>query len=351
MPTINVSLLVFGASSEQATTFWKLYNNDRSKYRFFEAIDVRKIMSVDPRDCKKFKVNHQHNGEFMTTQSSMLNNKQFPSAVKVITDEIEYYRGRIDERATSIGGIMPIFCTSGCHRADSTAKFAARKVLNALTNGDDRTFNANVFSLVGSYDIHDVLDNALLWLTEPWDLAACDNDFDKQSVCTSPLARTTYDEIALITAGLQQKYDHDRRTRERSRTNKIAPSSSMPYTRKRQYVDEERPPTPINLDDLDDRMTCPCCKGRGEIRTDIPQWATTITTSESLFAALKDNGVDAKAMQQAFITCQKFEADGTVAVQGILSNLIKNFNHIKQPSAFVAVACIKYRNKVEPKVR
>ena len=45
---------------------------------------------------------------------------------------------------------------------------------------------------------------------------------------------------------------------------------------------------------------------------------------DALYAALQANGVDDRALQQAFTLCQKFGDDGVREMQGILMNLLKN---------------------------
>ena len=139
MTTINVSLLVFGDSTKEGKQFWRLYDKS-PKYQFFQAIDVRKVMSVDPRNAKKFRVAHEHNADFCSTQTNMLNNESFPETVREVVDSVQKYREELGpgSSTTSLGGIVPVLCTAGQHRADSAAKWAARKVLNSLMDGDAR---------------------------------------------------------------------------------------------------------------------------------------------------------------------------------------------------------------------
>ena len=93
----------------------------------------------------------------------------------------------------------------------------------------------------------------------------------------------------------------------------------------------------------------PVYNGEGIIATDLPMWASMVCTDESVYSTLRTLGVDTPAMQQAYLVVQRFGDDGLKTLQDICSNVIKNWDYIDNKSAFVAVACVKYKRSREPK--
>ena len=117
---------------------------------------------------------------------------------------------------------------------------------------------------------------------------------------------------------------------------KAAPPSPPPAAK-------AAPPAPPEM------IQCPCCKGNGQIPSDIPAWASTVMTKESLHSTLKNNGVDDQACQQAIGLIYLHGKDGMVQVHSLISNLVKNWSYIDNPSAFVAAAAIRWKHSREPK--
>ena len=80
----------------------------------------------------------------------------------------------------SMQKILPVYCTAGQHRADSTAK-ASATVLNAVgaTHGH-RVWNVKVFSLSCMNIWPDAVQSTVVteawrWLTNTWTIAPCPN--------------------------------------------------------------------------------------------------------------------------------------------------------------------------------
>ena len=96
------------------------------------------------------------------------------------------------------------------------------------------------------------------------------------------------------------------------------------------------------------RTVCPCCDGQGYINADTPEFASFVLTEASLHSTMKTLGIDEHAMHLAFLLVQRFEQDGLKEVQGVIMNVIKNFDWIGNPSAFVSKACINFRKNREP---
>ena len=101
-----------------------------------------------------------------------------------------------------------------------------------------------------------------------------------------------------------------------------------------------------NDDDVED-FACPACEGCGRLfKADIPVWADRITSAESVYAVLKANKIDDRAMQQAMLVVQEFGADGVTAIRGIVVNMLKQWGFLDNASAFVASSCMKYRRSM-----
>ena len=88
---------------------------------------------------------------------------------------------------------------------------------------------------------------------------------------------------------------------------------------------------------------CPCCDGDGYINADIPEFASFELTESSLYSLMRNLNIDTHAIHLAFLLVQRFEQDGLKEVQGVIMNVIKNFEWITNPSAFVSKACINFR--------
>ena len=96
------------------------------------------------------------------------------------------------------------------------------------------------------------------------------------------------------------------------------------------------------------RTVCPCCDGDGYINADIPEFASFELTESSLYSLMRNLNIDTHAIHLAFLLVQRFEQDGLKEVQGVIMNVIKNFEWIANPSAFVSKACINFRKSREP---
>ena len=95
---------------------------------------------------------------------------------------------------------------------------------------------------------------------------------------------------------------------------------------------------------------CPCCNGDGYISADIPKFASFVLTEASLHSTMKNLGIDDHAIHIAFLVAQRFGQDGLKEIQSIMMNVIKNFEWIENPSAFVSKACINFR-KIASRLR
>ena len=98
-------------------------------------------------------------------------------------------------------------------------------------------------------------------------------------------------------------------------------------------------------------LPCPRCGGFGKVKVNdgVPRWVSFISSAEGLYAILKDNHVDEAACQSVMLLLQKFGDDGLAPMRDLVGNLLQNWRNIKNPSAFIAGGCAKYRQKAEPK--
>ena len=77
----TVALVVFGTATQQVKAFWWHYNSKKSDFKFFDAIDIRSVLTADPSVAKRFRAPHEHNGDFLDTMANMLNDPRFVDAV------------------------------------------------------------------------------------------------------------------------------------------------------------------------------------------------------------------------------------------------------------------------------
>ena len=143
-----------------------------------------------------------------------------------------------------------------------------------------------------------------------------------------------------------QRAEHDRAT-----LTPRASSSMIEQVAERELAERPNTPTPpvrrARPWDRPTRTVCPCC-GEGYISADTPEFASFALTESSLYSTMKNLGMDEHAMHIAFLLVQRFEQDGLKEVQGVIMNVIKNFEWIANPSAFVSKACINFRKSREP---
>ena len=88
---IAVAIVVYGEKTPQGRKFEELTSN--GEVDAYGPIDVRAVLKFDPLLSKKreFKVKHTDNGDSITTQLSMFNDKRFFTAVKGITEMVQAY--------------------------------------------------------------------------------------------------------------------------------------------------------------------------------------------------------------------------------------------------------------------
>jgi hypothetical protein len=234
--------------------------------------------------------------------------------------------------------------------------------LNAITVGDDREWNVNVFSVSGSNDVRGVINGALDWLENAWDILDPDDSFGKTQVCTSRNAKGTFDEISDLVGKYTDYSERSHEIEDPSGPPRDTPSpespaprpstshDSSPVSRKRSFEDAFLGRSPTTSVTPTEGVECPCCKGTGMISDDAPEWVSFVTTSKSLYAAGQALDLDQGALNQMMVIVQEFEDEGLNTVRDVLSNLVKNFTYVKNPSAFVASACIKFKHAKTPKV-
>jgi len=103
-------------------------------------------------------------------------------------------------------------------------------------------------------------------------------------------------------------------------------------------------------DGADRTVPCPFCSGSGSMQQHdvLPKWATFEKTPEGMCAILESCGVDQRAQHEAWMLAQRFES-GPEELNDIIHNLLRNWSHVGNPSAFVAKACMRIRNDRIPK--
>ena len=80
----------------------------------------------------------------------------------------------------------------------------------------------------------------------------------------------------------------------------------------------------------------------------LPKWASFDKNPEGMCAILESCGIDQRAQHEAWMLAQRFET-GPEELNDIIHNLLRNWSHVGNPSAFVAKACMRIRNERIPK--
>ena len=216
---IAVAIVVYGEKTPQGRKFEELTSN--GEVDAYAPIDVRDVLKFDPLLSKKreFKVKHTDNGDSITTQLSMFNDKRFFTAVKGITEMVQAYADQegftdastfnvTEGEPTHMGlsAIVPVKCTAGQHRSDTGAMASTKLVLNQITFGGSRKFNVNVFRLNEAHDCTQMLKNAAAWLTKPWMCVDAEPTYAEHVCKSSPVAAKSWNAIC----ELVQAYDGNR---------------------------------------------------------------------------------------------------------------------------------------------
>ena len=124
-PSMPVAFVTYGIHTEQGKLFHQhcLKNQDD----FHTPIDIRRVLYNDPAvNRKRYKVNHNENGDSVKTQIALLDDPRFYEACVSLMLLID-----CDIRNHGlVVRVIPVFCTSGSHRCDTTCKALTNKVLN-----------------------------------------------------------------------------------------------------------------------------------------------------------------------------------------------------------------------------
>ena len=164
---------------------------------FHTPVDVRQWLARDPVHGKRYRVSHQENADFLTTQISVLDDSRFYQAVLELSSQIEQFTS---------SKILPLYCSAGIHRVDAVSKATVNRVLNKIEVGLCRSYNAKIFSCqrVEPKQVEDtVVVEAKKWLSDPWTQSVPD-EWGKQAGEGNSRAHTQLtwlDELCKVMAG------------------------------------------------------------------------------------------------------------------------------------------------------
>lgn len=148
--------------------------------------DVRKELSINPKESEK--VDHQQDGSNPRTQVAVYSQGAFGPMVANICEDI--FTG-------SQVRFIVLECTSGFHRADTSAR-AVVAALNAVTLDGCRRFNAQHFQMQ-HLTKHDHLcqqyESAWAWHDGPWAVHETDPNFAYKAVVQRASAFASYTTI------------------------------------------------------------------------------------------------------------------------------------------------------------
>ena len=385
-----IAFIVFGEHEAKGKIFWDLVTQGKVKCR--RAIDIRKVLNADPAEAKKFGCTHINKGESDQVQSNLLNQWDTVEACEWLLEEVETGEYVAGSHRPVLP--IPVYCTAGRHRSDGASTMVQRRVLNCCVRDGKRLYNANVFRITDCHDPLEQAELALTWVTDPWEVIDGEDNFGKRALSTSPLAVQVWDAVTELKTRMgddgsdfvpmppsRPPPNPKKRPTGGSGSGRVKPTKAPRSSKGHGIDDVDRDIDDVDHDiddvdrDIDDTgdghgvevsgavadayvgdcdnwddgsYQCPCCGGTGLLNAaDRPEWATRVTTVDSLVAMLESNGLDERAIHQAVLVMQEFGDEGLDAIRGILVNMFKNWEFTQNPSAYMASACIKYRRQRE----
>ena len=162
----NVAFVTYGIKTPQGKCMHQHALNNPTL--FHPPFDVRTLLRRDPQQKPLFKVKHTENGDFTTTQISMLNDQQFfKTAANLVKTVHKSVLDPVELR------VQPIYCNQGIHRCDTVTKYVMNKVLNQVNDGNNggRRYNAKIFdaqSVAADGVVNIVCEHAISWLSRPF---------------------------------------------------------------------------------------------------------------------------------------------------------------------------------------
>ena len=154
----------------------------------------------------------------------------------------------------------------------------------------------------------------------------------------------------------ERKADSYRRPQSPTPPRKVPRTSQSSSSKVLDKKPESPPKAATTATDNDDwwqettwYSKCPCCDGSGYISDWLPEYASFEITPAVLYSILKTHEIDDRAQSIVFQACQKHGELGVQRCWSILSNALKNWKFIGNPSAFISSAVTKFRKSVEPR--
>jgi len=294
---IPIAVISFGHEQPHARNVHDLFTSDST----WKRLDLRHALTKDPSTT----IGHGENGTFDQTQKTVIAQDGFPKLMKDLVELAD--RG--------ISGFL-LGCRTGCHRADTSARFFT-SILNYIETSDGRCFNAQHFALSSAYGrvgVENAIREAIDWRDSPWSLV----DGGRVEWCK------LYGYTACMTT-------------RKSAENFNEVMSHIDYT----YA-EPNPPGPVRS-----KRKCDSEPIIPPPRPPLPDWASFERDPHVWVSFLGHAGVDTHAQQDLFCLAQMSDA-GYEEANHIISKVLKKMQDgedLRKPSAFVHTAVQSARHR------
>ena len=131
------------------------------------------------KDPKKGGIGHRENGTHPNTQKSVFKQEGFVPLVQEMVQwiiEVTLYApcDDGDDRFYNQGVGIVVECNHGCHRSDTVMRKVGEILNQVRAPNGVRMFNCNIFPMVWAYGdggIREMVQEAELWVNDPWELA------------------------------------------------------------------------------------------------------------------------------------------------------------------------------------
>ena len=287
-------------------------------------MDVRDALPRDPAS----RVGHKEDGKYPQTQRAVVGQSNFVELILFLVC-LAFGGARDIERAYSK---FYVHCRTGFHRASTCGAFLA-EVLNYITDGNARVFNAQLFPLHGCYDRDlrsKMLNNALSWASLPWNL--------RDGGRRTKMSLYAY-EACMLDPTASSHWHGVYNTIDTWYPLVPHPPCEPP-------IHQPPPPPPAP-----DRSSSSSYRAPARASEQLPDWATFEKSPRVWWELLDQLGCDRLSRRSLFCLAQ-FSDDGYEAANSALSKLVKkqaDNEDISNASALLHTLCKNARHVLDPR--
>ena len=201
---VSVAIVSYGVHTPCGKKMQQITGADSSiAHKFFEPWDVRRMMWRDPKQARRYNVLHTDNADALSTQLALLDDSRFYDTVRCVCSYVEDRTRSTDDML-----IVPLYCTSGNHRAHGVGKASADTLNRVYDEVGERKFNVKVFHC-GNASAEQleqtVVKQAEEFTNFPWTIAEVEEWGSKAAEDNSRAHRQVkwMKELALVMSGLE----------------------------------------------------------------------------------------------------------------------------------------------------